>query len=96
MEQAPIIVESKTSATIHSIKIGTAAKASALDKFDGIPANATVTMAQVDFTVREYYSDGTIATRRVMVAKVYKDEFGQWAAKSNSIKSTESKTERAE
>src|SRR6185369_10491143 len=58
-------------ATIHSIKIGDNAKANGQDLNDGIPPKASVTVAQIDFTVREYYNDRTIATHRVMNAKVF-------------------------
>lgn len=85
----------KESATIHSIKIGTGAQANIQDKIDGIPAKATVTIAQIDFTVRAYYNDQTLATHRVMIAKVYKDQFGEWAVKSNGMKTTETKSEPA-
>jgi len=86
----------RQSVTIHSIKVGASAKANVQDEIDGIPPKATVTIAQIDFTVREYYSDRTLATHRVMNAKVYKDQFGEWAAKSNGMKSTETKPEPAE
>ena len=85
----------KQSATIHSIKIGSGANANTQDKIDGIPPNTKVTMAQIDFTVREYYNDQTMATHRVMTAKVFMDQFGDWAAKSNSMKITETKSEPA-
>lgn len=47
----------KQGVTLHSIKIGASAKANEQDKIDGIPPKATVTIAQIDFTVREYYND---------------------------------------
>lgn len=83
----------KQSATIHAIKIGTGAKANEQDKIDGIPPNAMVTIAQIDFTVREFFNNATMATRRVMIAKVYKDQFDEWAVKSNGMKTTETKSE---
>jgi len=85
----------KQSVTIHSVKIGNGAKANEQDKIDGIPAGATVTIAQIDFTVREYYNDRTLATQRVMIAKVYKDQFDEWAVKSNGMKTVETKSEPA-
>ena len=85
----------KQAATIHTVKIGTGAKANEQDKIDGIPAGATVTIAQIDFTVREYYNDQTLATHRIMTAKVYKDQFGEWATKSNGMKTIETKSEPA-
>jgi hypothetical protein len=85
----------RQSATIHSIKIGSSAKANVQDKIDGIPPDAAVTIAQIDFTVREYYSDQTQATHRLMTAKVYKDQFGEWAVKSNGMKILENKSEPA-
>jgi hypothetical protein len=86
----------RQAATIASIKIGSGAKANVQDKIDGIPANATVTIAQIDFTVREYYNDRTMATHRIMTAKVYKDQFNEWAMKSNGMKTVESKSEPAQ
>ena len=85
----------KQSVTIHSIKIGTGAKANVQDKIDGIPGKATVTIAQIDFTVREYYNDQTLVTHRLMIAKSFKDQFGDWALKSNSMKVIENKSEPA-
>lgn len=81
--------------TIHAVKIGTGAKANEQDRIDGIPSNKTVTIAQVDFTVREFYNDRTMATHRVMMAKVYKDQFDEWAFKSNGKKTIETKSEPA-
>ena len=83
----------KQSVTIHSIKIGSGAKANVQDKIDGIPGTATVTIAQIDFTDRQYYNDQTMATHRIMTAKVYKDQFGDWAVKSNGMKTTETTAE---
>ena len=85
----------RQAATIHSIKIGSSAKANEQDRIDGIPPGATVTICQVDFTVREYFSDRTIATHRTMIAKVFKDQFGEWAAKSNGMKTVDTKFEPA-
>lgn len=85
----------KQQVTINSIKIGTQAKANLQDKIDGIPEKSIVTIAQIDFIVREYYSDQTQVTHRVMTAKVYKDQFDEWAAKSNGMKLIETKSEAA-
>jgi hypothetical protein len=82
--------------TLHSIKIGSSAKANAQDLNDGIPNKASVTIAQIDFTVREYYNDKTVATHRVMNSKVYKDQFGDWAVKSNGMKTIETTNEPAQ
>ena len=68
--------------TIHSVEIGSGAKANEQDRIDGIPPNKTVTIAQVDFTVREFYNDRTIATHRVITAKVFKDQFEEWVLKA--------------
>ena len=83
----------KQAITIHSIKIGSGAKANLQDKIDGIPAGAMVTIVQIDFTTREYFNDQTIATHRVMNAKVFKDQFGEWSVKSNGMKTSDTKTE---
>jgi len=86
----------KQVATVHSIKIGSGAKANGQDLNDGIPNNATVTVAQIDFTVREYFNDRTVATHRVMKAKVYKDQFGDWTVKSNGMNTIETINELAQ
>jgi len=54
-----------------------------------------VTIVQIDFVVREYYGDQTQVTHRVMKAKVYKDQFDEWAVKSNGMKVVETKSEAA-
>ena len=72
--------------TIHTIKIGTGAIASPQDRIDGIPPTALVTLAKIDFTVREYFTDKTQVTHRLMTAKVFKDQFGEWAVMSNGMK----------
>ncbi len=74
------------SITVHSVKIGSSNKANLQDKIDGIPASSDVTIAQVDFTVREYYNDQTQVTHRLMTAKVFMDQFNEWAFKSNGMK----------
>ena len=83
----------KQSILIHSIKIGSSAKVSLQDKIDGIPPSSAVTITEVDFTVREFYSDKTQVTHRLMTAKIFKDQFGEWAFKSNGMKITETSFE---
>jgi hypothetical protein len=86
----------KQAVTIHSIKIGSGAKANTQDKIDGIPEGAFVTIAQIDFTTRQYYNDQTSVTHRIMNGKVFKDQFDEWAVKSNSMKTIESTSEPAQ
>jgi hypothetical protein len=69
----------KTTFTANSIRIGSGAKANVQDKIDGVPPEAWVTIALVDFTVRSHYSTGIEAVRRVRECKVYKDQFDEWA-----------------
>jgi hypothetical protein len=83
----------KQSITIQSIKIGTGAKANLQDKIDGIPSGAMVTIAQIDFTTRQYYNDQTVATHRIMIAKVYKDQFGEWEVMNSGMKTSDTKNE---
>lgn len=92
-DRAQTSSDPKQSVTIHSIKIGTGAKANLQDKIDGIPAGSTVTIVQIDFTTRQYYNDQTIATHRIMNAKVFKDQFGEWTVMSNGMKTSDTKYE---
>ena len=86
--------EPRKSATIASIKIGSSAPANLQDRIDGIPPKAMVTIAQIDFTVRAYYNDQTLATHRIMIAKVYKDQFNEWEVMSNGMKVNENTYEK--
>jgi hypothetical protein len=86
-------MEPKQSITIQSIKIGSGAIANERDLTDGIPPKAMVTMVQIEFTARQFYNDQTMVTRRVMIAKVYKDQFGEWVVMSNGMKTQETKYE---
>jgi hypothetical protein len=83
----------KQAVTIQTIKIGSGATANKQDLIDGIPEGAMVTVAQVDFTTHQYYNDQTSVTHRIMNAKVYKDQFGDWAVKSNGMKTIETSSE---
>ena len=83
----------KKSVTVHSVKLGKAAKAALSDVgLDGVPKGATVTPVLVDFTVREYYSDSTQAVRRVREAKLYKDSFDEWRLLSGSPRAPDVRT----
>jgi hypothetical protein len=63
---------------IHDIKIGITEPTNEQDRIDGIPEKSDVTMVKVDFTDRAYYTDKTIVYRREIIAKAFKDDFGEW------------------
>jgi hypothetical protein len=86
-------MEPKQSITIESIKIGSGAIANDQDLIDGIPPKAMVTIVQIEFTVRQYYNDQTMVTKRVMLAKVYKDQFGEWEVMNSGMKTQDTKYE---
>jgi hypothetical protein len=69
----------KVTITINSIIIGASAKATLAEEYEGIPHNALVTAAKIDFTQNAFNSNETRAVRRIMTASVYRDKFGEWA-----------------
>jgi hypothetical protein len=73
--------------TLNSVRFGTPAPATAQEwQVEGIPRNAQVTPAIVDFTVRSYYNTETQALRRVREARVYRDKMGDWAVMTGSVR----------
>lgn len=83
----------KKSVTVHSVKLGKAAKAALSDVgIDGVPKGAMMTPALVDFTVREYYRTETLAVRRVREVKLYKDSFDEWRMLSGASRAPDVRT----
>jgi hypothetical protein len=77
----------KTAVTLNAVKFGKSAKATMSEyQVDGIPQQATVTPAVVDFTVRSYYASETQVVRRVREARIYKDKMDEWALMTGSPK----------
>ena len=68
----------KETITINEIKLGTAEKSNYAQQLDGVPKDAMVTHAKIDFTQFVHYTNEKQATRRIMTALVYKDQFGDW------------------
>lgn len=68
----------KTTVTVNSITIGTSAKSNLAQQFDGIPKNATVTHAKIDFTENKFYTTETRQVRRIMTGLVYRNQFNEW------------------
>jgi len=69
----------RKSIEFHDIKFGSTNPATAREVRDGVPPDGAVTAALVDFTVRTYYTDKTLALRRKREVAVYADKFGEWA-----------------
>ena len=69
----------KVTITINSIIIGASAKATLAEEYEGIPHNALVTAAKIDFTQNTFYTSATKGVRRIMTASVYRDKFSEWA-----------------
>lgn len=55
------------------------------DRYDGIPDKAMVTIVKIDFTVQKNYHDVQLI-RRLMTAKAFKDQFGEWFLQSIAMK----------
>lgn len=64
---------------VNDITFGSSEKANYAQQLEGVPENALITNAKIDFTENIFYTDGTQHVRRIMTAWVYKDKFNQWA-----------------
>ena len=69
----------KSTVTINNIVFGTSEQANYAQELEGVPKEALVTNAKIDFTENIFYTDETKHTRRIMTAWVYKDKFNEWA-----------------
>jgi len=69
----------KSTVTINDIKFGSSEKANYAQELEGVPKEALITNAKIDFTENIFYNDQTKHTRRIMTAWVYKDKFNEWA-----------------
>jgi hypothetical protein len=86
-DKAPSSMNPKTVLTLNAVKFGNPARATLQEvQVEGIPQNATVTPAIVDFTVREYNPKETLTVRRVREARVYVDKMNEWAVMTGSPK----------
>lgn len=82
--------------TLNSVKFGKSSKATLQQvQVEGIPKNATVTPAIVDFSVRTYYTTQTQVVRRVRNAIVYKDAFSEWAVMTGTVRGQDVTTSEA-
>ena len=77
-EKAGSNLNPKVTITINSITFGSSSKANYADELEGIPKNALITAAKIDFTENTFNSDGVHKTRRIMTASVYKNKFNEW------------------
>ena len=68
----------KNTITVNSIKLGTSEKSNSKHQFEGVPKDALVTNAKIDFIQNKFYSNETQHVRRIMTAWVFKDQFGDW------------------
>ncbi|MDO7848024.1 hypothetical protein Q5H92_16790 [Hymenobacter sp. M29] len=68
---------------INDILIGDSEEANGADIVNGIPRDALVTAAKIDFTATTHYTNSNNDVRRIMTAAVYKDKFGEWAVMNN-------------
>lgn len=93
-DKAATTTNPRSALTLNGVKFGNAYKATAQEvQVEGFPEGATVTPAQIDFTVRNYYSNETQAVRRTREAKVYKDKFNEWTVQTGSVKGQDTTTQ---
>ncbi len=78
-EQEGNSVQEKQTVSISNITFGTSDASNYAQQLEGVPKNALVTHAKIDFTHHKHYSNGPHSVRRIMTAWVYKDQFGEWA-----------------
>lgn len=81
-EKEPTTLRPKTTITISNLTIGTSAKANYALELEGVPKNAMVTSAKIDFTENQFHTSGTQKVRRIMTTRVYRDQFNEWAVMS--------------
>lgn len=68
--------------TINSIKLGTSEKSNYAQQLEGVPKNALITHAKIDWNLNTFYSNDIQVTRRITTAWVYKDQFNEWSVKN--------------
>ena len=78
-EKAASTTAPKSTVTINDITFGTSEKANYAQELEGVPKDALITNAKIDFTENIFYDSETKHTRRIMTAWVYKDKFNEWA-----------------
>lgn len=78
-EHAGDSMQPKVTVDFTDIKLGSSQKANYAQELNGIPKGALVTSAKIDFTTNTFYSNTTQKVRRITIADVYKDKFGEWA-----------------
>ena len=83
----------RTTVEFNEIKFGSTYPANEQNAIDGIPPDAAVTAALIDFTVRTYHSNTTRAVRRKREAAVYLDKFGEWAVMTGQVRGEDSSTD---
>lgn len=89
-------LKAKSVLTLKGVKFGKGYKATVQEvQVEGFPANARVTPAVVDFTVRTYYSNETQVVRRVREAWVFKDKMAEWTVMTGSVKGEDTTTKEA-
>lgn len=74
--------QAKKTVTINSIKLGMSEKSNYAQQLEGVPKNAWITHAKIDFTQNTFYSNETQPVRRIMTVWVYRDQFGDWGIKN--------------
>ena len=84
-EHPQTTVREKQTVTVNNIKIGGSDKSNYAQQMDGIPKDALVTYAKIDFTHNQFYSNETEHVRRIMTALVFKDQFGDWKVMNTGV-----------
>ncbi len=78
-ERAESTTAPKSTVTVNNIQFGSSEKSNYAQELEGVPKNALITNAKIDFTENIFYSNETKHTRRIMTAWIYKDQFNEWA-----------------
>lgn len=78
-ERAESTTAPKSTVTVNDIKFGTSENANYAQELEGVPKDALITNAKIDFTENQFYSNETKHTRRIMTAWIYKNQFNEWA-----------------
>lgn len=92
-DKAATSTNPRSALTLNGVKFGNAYKATAQEvQVEGFPDGGMITPAQIDFTVRNYYTNETQVVRRTREAKVYKDKFNEWTVQTGSVKGQDATT----
>lgn len=83
----------RSTVEVHSVTLGKSDAPTEQQVVDGVPRDAWVTTALIDWTQRLHYTNATNARRMLTEAIAYKDAFGGWAVMTGGHRKDETTEE---